>query len=228
MEQLYDQFQRKIDYLRLSITDRCNLRCVYCMPEEGLKFFPKDKIMSQDEIIQLVQNFAKMGITKVRLTGGEPLLRRDLPEIIQRIRQISEINDISITTNGTALKYQAKKLKEAGLDRLNISLDTFNPAVYKKMTRGGNIKHVLQGIAAAEREGFKIIKVNTVVVRGENDQEVMDFINYTKDHPINVPPASIARDAASRAGPQPWETSAIPRWWRAACRQNSASHRPRP
>ena len=159
MEQLYDQFQRKIDYLRLSITDRCNLRCVYCMPEEGLKFFPKDKIMSQDEIIQLVQNFAKMGITKVRLTGGEPLLRRDLPEIIQRIRQISEINDISITTNGTALKYQAKKLKEAGLDRLNISLDTFNPAVYKKMTRGGNIKHVLQGIAAAEREGFKIIKV---------------------------------------------------------------------
>lgn len=156
------------------------------MPEEGLKFFPKDKIMSQDEIIQLVQNFAKMGITKVRLTGGEPLLRRDLPEIIQRIRQISEINDISITTNGTALKYQAKKLKEAGLDRLNISLDTFNPAVYKKMTRGGNIKHVLQGIAAAEREGFKIIKVNTVVVRGENDQEVMDFINYTKDHPINV------------------------------------------
>lgn len=186
MEQLYDQFQRKIDYLRLSITDRCNLRCVYCMPEEGLKFFPKDKIMSQDEIIQLVQNFAKMGITKVRLTGGEPLLRRDLPEIIQRIRQISEINDISITTNGTALKYQAKKLKEAGLDRLNISLDTFNPAVYKKMTRGGNIKHVLQGIAAAEREGFKIIKVNTVVVRGENDQEVMDFINYTKDHPINV------------------------------------------
>lgn len=186
MEQLYDQFQRKIDYLRLSITDRCNLRCVYCMPEEGLKFFPKDKIMSQDEIIQLVKNFAKMGITKVRLTGGEPLLRRDLPEIIQRIRQISEINDISITTNGTALKYQAKKLKEAGLDRLNISLDTFNPAVYKKMTRGGNIKHVLQGIAAAERAGFKIIKVNTVVVRGENDQEVMDFINYTKDHPINV------------------------------------------
>ena len=105
MEQLYDQFQRKIDYLRLSITDRCNLRCVYCMPEEGLKFFPKDKIMSQDEIIQLVQNFAKMGITKVRLTGGEPLLRRDLPEINQRIRSIPELNDISIQTNGTDLTY---------------------------------------------------------------------------------------------------------------------------
>lgn len=186
MEQLYDHFQRKIDYLRLSITDRCNLRCVYCMPAAGLDFFSQDKIMSQDEIVRLVQNFARLGVTKVRLTGGEPLLRRDLATIIYRIRQIPEITDISATTNGTALKYQAKDLKEAGLDRLNISLDTFDPEVYKKMTRGGNIKHVLQGIAAAERENFKIIKINTVVVRGENDQEIMDFINYTKDHKINV------------------------------------------
>lgn len=184
--QLYDQFKRKIDYLRLSITDRCNLRCIYCMPKEGLDFFPKEKIMTQDEIIQLVKNFAAMGITKVRLTGGEPLLRRDLPEIISRIREIPSIKDISITTNGTALEYQAQKLKLAGLDRLNISLDTFDADTYRRMTRGGNIKHAMNGIRTAEKQNFKIIKINTVIVHGENDQEIPKFIDYTKDHDVNI------------------------------------------
>lgn len=186
MEYLFDQHQRKHDYLRLSITDRCNLRCVYCMPKEGLPFFPREQVLSQDEIVQLVKNFAALGVTKVRLTGGEPLVRRDVVEIVRRIRAIPEIEDIAMTTNGLYLSRKAHELKEAGLDRLNISLDTFKPEVYKEITRGGNIRQVQQGIAAAAKEGFKQIKLNVVLIKGENDDEVLDFINYTKDHPVNV------------------------------------------
>lgn len=186
MEYLYDQYQRKHDYLRLSITDRCNLRCVYCMPKGGMTFFPRDQVLSQDEIIQLVKNFVALGITKVRLTGGEPLVRRDVVEIVRRIHEIPEIEDISMTTNGLYLSRKAHELREAGLDRLNISLDTFKPEVYKQITRGGNIRQVQMGIAAAAKEGFKQIKLNVVLIKGQNDDEVLDFIRYTKDHNVNV------------------------------------------
>lgn len=186
MEKLYDKYDRLHDYVRLSITDRCNLRCVYCMPKEGLPFFPTERVLSQDEIVQLVENFAEMGVSKVRITGGEPLLRTDVVDIVRRIKAVPGIDDVSITTNGLFLEKKAAALKAAGLDRLNISLDTFKPAVYQKITRGGHIQQVLDGINAASQLHFKKIKLNIVLIKGQNDDEVLDFIKYTKDHDVNV------------------------------------------
>ena len=164
MKKLYDQYERLHDYVRISITDRCNLRCVYCMTKEGLPFFPTDRVLSQDEIVQLITNFAQLGVHKVRITGGEPLLRTDVVDIVRRIKEIDGIEDVSITTNGLFLAKKAKALKEAGLDRLNISLDTFKPEVYKEITRGGNINQVLDGIATASALHFKKIKLNIVLI----------------------------------------------------------------
>ncbi|MFD1471047.1 GTP 3',8-cyclase MoaA [Companilactobacillus mishanensis] len=186
MDKLYDQYDRLHDYVRLSITDRCNLRCVYCMPKEGLPFFPTDEVLSQDEIVQLIENFAEMGISKVRITGGEPLLRTDVVEIVRRIKAVDGIEDVSITTNGLYLAKKAAALKEAGLDRLNISLDTFKADRYKEITRGGNIDQVLEGISVASKLNFKKIKLNIVLIKGQNDDEILDFLNYTKENNVNV------------------------------------------
>ena len=182
---LQDRFGRIHDYVRISITDKCSLRCVYCMPEEGLKFFPDDRVLSKDEIIKMVGYFADMGVKKVRLTGGEPLMRHDVQEIIQGIANIPAIEDIALTTNGLALARQAALLSQAGLKRLNISLDTFNADRYREMTRGGNIKQVLRGIEAASQLPFTI-KINTVVINGQNDQEIVDFLHYSIENPVNV------------------------------------------
>ncbi|MFD1418082.1 GTP 3',8-cyclase MoaA [Companilactobacillus keshanensis] len=186
MEKLYDSYDRLHDYVRLSITDRCNLRCVYCMPKEGLPFFPTDKVLSQDEIVQLIENFSEMGISKVRITGGEPLLRTDVVDIVRRIKAVDGIEDVSITTNGLFLAKKAKDLKEAGLDRLNISLDTFKADRFNEITRGGDIDQVLEGIEVASKLNFKKIKLNVVLIKGQNDDEVLDFLNYTKAHNVNV------------------------------------------
>lgn len=183
---LQDRFGRVHDYVRISVTDKCNLRCVYCMPEEGLPFFPDEKVLSAAEIIQLTENFAALGIKKIRLTGGEPLLRQDIVEIIRGIAEIPEIEDISVTTNGLVLPKQAEKLYQAGLNRLNISLDTFEPKRYKTMTRGGNLARVLKGIEVASQLPFEKIKLNTVVINGQNDHELVDFLRYTLDHDVNV------------------------------------------
>ncbi|MFD0896891.1 GTP 3',8-cyclase MoaA [Loigolactobacillus binensis] len=185
MKQLYDRYDRLHNYIRISITDRCPLRCVYCMPKEGLPFFPSERVLSQDEIVQMVENFAEMGISKVRFTGGEPLLRSDVVEIVKRVHAIPGIDDISATTNGLYLARKAKALKEAGLQRLNISLDTFDAERYKKITRGGNIKQVLQGIQVASDLGF-MIKLNVVVIKGQNDDEILEFLNYTRTHNVNI------------------------------------------
>lgn len=183
---LTDKFGRIHDYVRISVTDKCNLRCVYCMPKEGLPFFPDDKVLSCDEIIQLVQNFAEMGITKVRLTGGEPLMRSDIVEIVAGIAEIPEIEDISMTTNGLALPRMAKKLYQAGLNRLNISLDTFDKERYKEITRGGNLNRLLKGIEIASQFPFDKIKINTVLIKGQNDHEIKDFLAYTLNHDVNI------------------------------------------
>ena len=182
---LVDRFNRVHDYVRISITDKCSLKCVYCMPEEGLEFFPDEKVLSKDEIVQMVKNFAKMGIKKIRLTGGEPLMRHDILDIISEINAISEIEDIALTTNGLALSRQAEKLWNAGLKRLNISLDTFDSEKYREITRGGNIRQVLQGIEAASQFPFKI-KMNVVVIGGQNDNEIADFLRYSIENPVNV------------------------------------------
>lgn len=185
MKQLYDRYDRLHNYIRISITDRCPLRCVYCMPKEGLPFFPTERVLSQDEIVQMVENFSEMGISKVRFTGGEPLLRSDVVDIVHRVHEIPGIDDISATTNGLYLPRKAAALKEAGLQRLNISLDTFDADRYKKITRGGNIKQVLKGIEVAAELGF-MIKLNVVVIKGQNDDEIIDFLNYTRTHNVNI------------------------------------------
>lgn len=183
---LHDSFGRRHDYIRISVTDKCNLRCVYCMPEEGLPFFPDERVLSCAEIIQMVKNFARMGIKKVRLTGGEPLMRSDIIEIIKGISAITEIDDISMTTNGLALPKMAKRLYQAGLNRLNISLDTFDKKRYKEITRGGNLDRLLKGIDTASQLPFKKIKINTVIINGQNDHEIADFLKYTFDHDVNL------------------------------------------
>ena len=182
---LKDKFGRVHDYVRLSVTDKCSLRCVYCMPEEGLEFFPDEKVLSSSEIIQLVKNFAALGIKKIRLTGGEPLLRRDILDIISGIAQIPEIEDIALTTNGLALARMAGDLWQAGLKRLNISLDTFDADKYRQITRGGNLKQVLRGIEVASQFPFTI-KLNVVVIGGQNDNEIVDFLKYSMEKPVNV------------------------------------------
>lgn len=181
-----DMYQRTHDYLRLSVTDKCSLRCTYCMPEDGLAFFPDHCLLSTQEIIAMVDNFCQLGVDKVRLTGGEPLMRKDILEIVEGIHQLSAVKDLSMTTNGLALKRLAQPLRDAGLHRLNISLDTFDQKRYRMVTRGGNLKQVLAGIEAAIAANFDEIKLNVVVIQGQNDQELRDFLSYTFEHDVTV------------------------------------------
>ncbi len=186
MEQLTDTFGRKHDYLRISVTDRCNLRCVYCMGADGVNLLPHSEILSYEEILKLVRCGAMMGISKIRVTGGEPLVRKNLPYFISELKKIPGIDDISLTTNGIFLKKYATLLKEAGLSRVNISLDTMKPDLFKEMTRGGNVKDVFNGIEAALEFGLLPLKINTVLMKGFNEGEVLNFINTAKEREIHV------------------------------------------
>lgn len=181
-----DLFSRKINYMRISITDLCNLRCQYCMPEEGICKKDHEDILSLEEIVQIVKAGAKLGIDKVRITGGEPLVRNGIVEFIKMISNIEGINDIAITTNGILLPKYAEDLKKAGLKRVNISIDSLKPDKYKEITRGGDLSKVLEGIKEAIRVGLTPVKLNVVAVGGYNDDEIGDFINLTKDMPIDV------------------------------------------
>lgn len=194
-----DPFGRAINYLRISLTDRCNLRCVYCMPEEGVKWQPRADQLSADEIIQITQVAAQGGITRVRLTGGEPLVHPEIIEIVRRIASIPDIADVSLTTNAMLLERLAQPLAEAGLKRVNVSLDTLDPLKFKRITRGGDINRVWKGLAAAERVGLAPIKINTVVVRGLNDNELPAFARLTIENDwharfIEVMPIGNAQD----------------------------------
>lgn len=179
MTNMTDKYHRTIDYMRISITDRCNLRCLYCMPEKGIKLFDHKEILTYEEITRVVRVAASLGVKKIRITGGEPLLKRDLDFLIASISSIEGIEDISLTTNGVLLKQYAQSLKKAGLKRVNISLDTFKKDRYREITRGGNIEEVLQGIEEAERLGLKPLKINMVPIRGLNDDEIEDFAKMT-------------------------------------------------
>ena len=179
MNELIDSFGRRINYLRISVTDRCNLRCIYCMPPEGIPLIPHSEILSYEEISRVVQVAAKLGINKIRLTGGEPLVRAELPNLVEMLSQIEGIDEVSLTTNGTLLKKYAFELKQAGLKRINISLDTLKADRFHYITRLGKLKDVLEGIEAARDAGFNSIKINTVVMRGINDDEVLNFANMT-------------------------------------------------
>lgn len=183
---MLDNFKRDIYYLRLSVTDLCNLRCKYCMPSGGIEQLKHEDILTVDEIENVVKATAKCGIRKVRITGGEPLVRNGIVEICERIARIKEIEEVCMTTNGILLQKYAKDLKRAGVDRLNISLDTLNEDKYSEMTRGGKLKDVLKGIESAQEVGFENLKINVVLIGDYNDDEIVDFVQLTKENNLQV------------------------------------------
>jgi cyclic pyranopterin phosphate synthase len=181
-----DSFGRAMNYLRISLTDRCNFRCTYCMPALGMKFQPREEMLTDEELIRAVGLFAELGFTKLRLTGGEPTVRPHLVELVRQMKAFPGIKELSMTTNALILGRIAEELKEAGLDRVNISIDTLDPVRFKAMTRGGRFDLVWQGIEAAERVGMTPIKLNTVVLRGHNDLTVGEMARLTLDRPWQV------------------------------------------
>jgi len=183
---MIDSFGRNIDYIRISVTDLCNLRCVYCMPEEGVKKIGHEDILTVEEIEEIATAAASLGICKVRLTGGEPLVRKGILDIIERIAKIPGINEVALTTNGTTLADFALPLKQAGLTRVNISVDSFDPEVYREITRGGEIDDVFAGINAAIKAGLTPIKLNAVLMGGINDEVIRPLIALTEDADFRV------------------------------------------
>lgn len=181
-----DKLGRNINYMRISVTDRCNLRCRYCMPEEGIEKKGHIDMLTLEEIFEVVKACANLGTDKIRITGGEPLVRKGLTGLIEKISALESIKDIAVTTNGVLLKNLAHDLKEAGLKRINVSLDTMDSKKYEYITRGGNIKDVLEGIAEALKAGLTPIKINTVLVKGFNENEIGDFVKLTLDKNIDV------------------------------------------
>lgn len=180
-----DRFGREISYLRISITDKCNLRCKYCMPEKGIPKLEHEEVLTIEEYIKIVEVFRKLGITKVRITGGEPLVKKGVLDLISGIKEAG-IKEIAMTTNGLLLKNKVKKLKEAGLNRVNISLDSLKEEKYRDITRGGNLQDVLDSIEECKENGISPIKINTVIMRNFNLNEFKDFVDLTKTEDISV------------------------------------------
>lgn len=183
---LRDSFGRVINNLRISVTDRCNFRCRYCMPEEGMVWLNKSELLSYEEIERLVKLFAQLGITKIRLTGGEPLMRKDLHRLVAKLSAIPQIRDLALTTNGYFLAEQAALLSQAGLRRLNISLDSLDAGRFEQMTRRSHFDRVWKGIEAVEALGLRPIKLNAVLIRGVNDDEVVNFAHLVRTRPFIV------------------------------------------
>ena len=183
---MLDGCGRTIDYLRLSVTDLCNYRCRYCMPPEGVAKRDHGDILSLEELADIARAAVRLGVKKIRLTGGEPLVRRGIVELCRQLRTIPGLQELCLTTNGALLPQLAAPLREAGLDRLNISLDTLRPDRFAEMTRLGHLSDALAGIEAAEAAGFHNLKLDTVLIGGFNDDEINDFINLTREHPWEV------------------------------------------
>ena len=183
---MLDGCGRTIDYLRLSVTDLCNYRCRYCMPADGVCKRPLADILSVEELIEIGQAAVARGVKKIRLTGGEPLVRRGILDICRGLRAIPGLEELCLTTNGSLLPSMAAPLREAGVDRLNISLDTLRPDRFREMTRLGTLSDVLEGIRAAEDAGFTNLKLDTVLIGGFNDDEIGDFLNLTMEHPWEI------------------------------------------
>lgn len=184
--QLIDQFGRKHTYLRISVTDRCNLRCVYCMPAEGLNWTKKDKLLTFEEILRIAKAFVELGITKIRLTGGEPLVRTGIEDLIEQLNLLPNIETLAMTTNGVLLKTVAKSLRRSGLKALNVSLDSLREERFNQITKRDDFKSVISGIEESIKVGFAPLKVNVVVIKGFNDDEILDFLEFVRQRPINV------------------------------------------
>jgi GTP 3',8-cyclase len=183
---MYDRFNRNINYLRISVTDRCNLRCTYCMPEEGIRLLRHADILSFDEIKDFTEVAVASGVSKVRITGGEPLVRKGITTLIRMISDIKGINDLSMTTNGVLLKHFAHELKTSGLHRVNISLDTINPEKFAEITRTGNINDVFEGIDAAISAGLLPVKINCVVKESKEEKEAKDVTRFCEDNGLEI------------------------------------------
>ncbi|MDV4150600.1 GTP 3',8-cyclase MoaA [Clostridium sp. AL.422] len=180
-----DKYGRKIDYLRISLTDRCNLRCIYCMEDKDNTFFNDKELLTNDEVCKVVKACSKLGIKKIRLTGGEPLVRKDIVELVEEINKIEGIEEIYITTNGILLEDKVSRLKNAGLKGVNISLDSLKAEMFNRLTRLGDLKKVLSAIDKCLEYGIKV-KINTVMIKGMNEVEILDFVNLTLEKNIDV------------------------------------------
>ena len=185
MKNLIDKYGRKIEYLRISVTDRCNLSCLYCIPPEGIKLVPKEKLLTFEEILRVAKITVGLGVQKIKLTGGEPLVRKGIVELIRKLSEIPELEDLSLTTNGILLSSLAEKLFQAGLKRVNVSVDSLQPDRFREITGGGELSKVLLGIDKAQNLGMKV-KVNTVSLRGFNDPEILDFVQFSQIKKLEV------------------------------------------
>ncbi len=182
---LIDRFGRKVDYLRISITDRCDFRCVYCMAED-MTFLPRSQVLTLEEIYTLAHGFVELGVKKIRVTGGEPLVRKGALDLLANIGALEGLKELVITTNGSQLKSLASQLKESGVKRINISLDTLDSDKFKAITRTGDLQDVLEGIQAAKAEGFERIKINAVILKGRNHLEVNNLVQFAVDNEIDI------------------------------------------
>lgn len=182
---LIDQFGRKVDYIRLSITDRCDFRCVYCMGED-MTFLPRNELLTLEECARLVQTFVGLGVSKVRITGGEPLVRKNALWLFEEIGQLQGLRELVLTTNGSQLVRQAMALKNAGVKRVNISLDSLDSERFRRITRVGELDKVLNGIAAAKQAGFESIRLNTVLMRGMNDDEALPLLEFAIEQGVDI------------------------------------------
>ena len=183
---MIDRLGRSLEYLRISVVDRCNLRCVYCMPAAGAGFDPWAELLTYDEIVTLTGYFAELGIRKVRLTGGEPLVRPGIAGLIRRIRKIPGIEELALSTNGVLLKDQARELHDSGLDRINVSLDTLRRERFTQIAKMDRLHDVLEGIEAALRCGLRPVKINTVLMKGVNEDEILDLTRFAVERSIEV------------------------------------------
>ena len=183
--QLTDQFNRKINYIRISVTDRCDFRCIYCMSEQ-MKFLPKKELLTLEEINRIASIFISMGVEKIRITGGEPLVRKNIDTLFNNLSKNKDLKELTLTTNASQLMKKAEMLKASGIKRINISLDSLNPLNFKKMTRTGDLSNVLDGIEHAINIGLKQIKLNTVIMRGINDHEIFDLIEFAIKKNIDI------------------------------------------
>ncbi len=183
--QLVDRFGRRVTYLRMSVTDRCDFRCIYCMSEH-MRFLPKREILSLEELYRVGRVFTELGVDKIRITGGEPLVRRDVLTLLRRLGGLPRLHELVMTTNGSQLERTAVALREAGVSRLNISLDSLDPDRFRRITRVGNLERVLRGIDAARAAGFERIKLNTVILRHRNHDEILDLVAFARERGLDI------------------------------------------
>ncbi|MFO8045471.1 MAG: GTP 3',8-cyclase MoaA [Halomonas sp.] len=184
-QELIDDFGRRVRYVRISVTDRCDFRCVYCMSEE-MTFLPRAQVLTLEELALVARAFIELGVEKVRLTGGEPLVRRDIDQLVEQIGALPGLKDFAMTTNGASLPKFARRLREAGMTRLNISLDSLDPERFRQLTRTGDLARVIDGIRAAREAGFVRTKLNAVILKGRNDDEVIDLVDFARNEGLDI------------------------------------------